>query len=81
MTLTEKLYEGTLPTGWYYFNNGLETYIVLYKNINSKYSILPGIEVQGKVPSLKDVRTLARKLLQTNPDLKEWLEKNYGEYL
>lgn len=28
-----------------------------------------------------DCNTLCNKLLQTNPDLKEWLEKHYGEYL
>lgn len=31
--LTEQLYAGTLPTGHYYFNNGVETYIVLYKKV------------------------------------------------
>jgi hypothetical protein len=110
MTLTEQLYEGTLPTGWYYFNNGVETYIVLYSNANTKYRKLQepsGLTVLGEVPSYEDwkfaqeqlhkegtwyterafknvrkaVRELARKLLQTNPDLEEWLEKNYGEYL
>lgn len=28
-----------------------------------------------------DCRTLARKLLQVKPELREWLEVNYGEYL
>lgn len=28
-----------------------------------------------------DCRTLAQKLLQVKPELKEWLEKHYGEYL
>lgn len=28
-----------------------------------------------------DCITLAQKLLQVKPDLKEWLEKHYGEYL
>jgi hypothetical protein len=28
-----------------------------------------------------DCNTLCNKLLQTNPDLEEWLEKHYGEYL
>jgi len=53
--LTEQLYAGTLPTGHYYFNNGLETYIVLYKNKNSKHLILQepkGLEVLYKVPNM-----------------------------
>ena len=29
----------------------------------------------------KDCRTLAQKLLQVKPELREWLEINYGEYL
>lgn len=28
-----------------------------------------------------DCRTLAKKLLQVKPELREWLEVNYGEYL
>ncbi len=28
-----------------------------------------------------DCRTLVQKLLQVKPELREWLEKNYGEYL
>lgn len=28
-----------------------------------------------------DCRTLAKKLLQVKPELREWLEKHYGEYL
>ena len=108
--LTEQLYSGTLPTGHYYFNNGVETYIVLYKNINSKHLILQepeGLEVLCKVPNYdewkfaqeqlhkegtwyterayknvrKAVRELAKKLLQVKPELREWLEVNYGEYL
>jgi hypothetical protein len=57
MTLTEQLYEGTLPTGWYYFNNGVETYIVLYSNANTKDRKLQepeGITVLCKVPSYED---------------------------
>ena len=29
----------------------------------------------------KDCRALAQKLLQVKPELREWLEVNYGEYL
>lgn len=141
--LTEQLYAGTLPTGHYYFNNCVETYIVLYKNINSKHLILQepeGLKVLCKVPSYEewkaqqnyeehqkkcisiyenkekqhtddaiaynelkesfdliksslysmtkvwnstreDCKTLAQKLLQVKPELREWLEVNYGEYL
>ena len=28
-----------------------------------------------------DCKTLAQKLLQVKPELREWLEVNYGEYL
>ena len=28
-----------------------------------------------------DCQTLAKKLLQVKPELREWLEVNYGEYL
>ena len=126
MTLTEQLYEGTLPTGWYYFNNGHESYIVKYDNINTKHWKLQepeGITVLCKVPTYEEYRnlqhcwveeleengqlkeqqetledaynelvcinanlednckTLAQKLLQVKPKLKEWLEVNFREYL
>jgi hypothetical protein len=150
MTLTEQLYEGTLPTGWYYFNNGVETYIVLYSNANTKDRKLQepsGLTVLGEVPSYEEYIALqsdslaknegaeivaeldgrlkktqklelglrrekikkdteikmlydqlevknnllkayqeaasvfGRKLLQAKPELREWLEKHYGEYL
>lgn len=29
----------------------------------------------------KDCKTLSQKLIQVKPELKEWLEINYGEYL
>ena len=110
--LTEQLYAGTLPTGHYYFNNGVETYIVLYKNINSKHLILQepeGLTVISEVPSYEewkalmdlykeadviikkydkendklktDCKTLSQKLLQVKPELREWLEVNFKEYL
>lgn len=59
--LTEQLYAGTLPTGHYYFNNGVETYIVLYKNINSKHLILQepeGLTVISEVPSCEEWKKL-----------------------
>ena len=28
-----------------------------------------------------DCKTLAQKLLQVKPELRDWLEVNYGEYL
>jgi len=28
-----------------------------------------------------DCRTLAQKLLQVKPEIRDWLEVNYGEYL
>ena len=138
-SLTEQLYAGTLPTGHYYFNNGVETYIVFYKNINSKHLILQepeGLKVLSEVPSYEeyeklnwyagngveenqelkmentklktenkwyseqlneavkkiaklkeqqkltsDCKTLSLKLLQVKPELRGWLEVNYGEYL
>lgn len=123
--LTEQLYAGTLPTGYYYFNNGVETYIVLYKNINTKDRKLQEpswLTVLSKVPSYEewqakleentklktenkwyseqlneavkkidklkeqqkikaDCKTLAKKLLQVKPELREWLEVNFKEYL
>jgi hypothetical protein len=57
MTLTEQLYEGTLPTGWYYFNNGVETYIVLYSNANTKDRKLQepeGLIVLCEVPTYEE---------------------------
>lgn len=54
ISLTEQLYAGTLPTGHYYFNNGVETYIVLYKNINTKDRKTQepsGLTVISEVPS------------------------------
>lgn len=45
-------------------------------------------EVLAPVPSYEchtklktDCHTLAQKLLQVKPELREWLEVNYGEYL
>mgnify|MGYP006988966982 CR=1 FL=1 len=48
----------------------IETYHSQYKALVKQNSKL-----------LEDSQVLTRKLLQTNPDLKEWLEKNYKEYL
>lgn len=157
--LTEQLYAGTLPTGHYYFNNGVETYIVLYSNANTKDMKVQepsGLTVISEVPTYeeweqtqnwadftkdyhelrekleiaeyenaqlkeyerivtsynmkpidyeiacetvnkllyekkaikeentklkKDCKTLAQKLLQVKPELREWLEVNYKEYL
>jgi hypothetical protein len=84
MTLTEQLYEGTLPTGWYYFNNGHESYIVKYDNRNTKHWKLQepeGITVLAEVPTYDDIKNLAKLVLKLSPERKEWLEKHYGEYL
>jgi hypothetical protein len=84
MTLTEQLYEGTLPTGWYYFNNGHESYIVKYDNRNTKHWKLQepeGITVLAEVPTYDDIKALAKLVLKLSPERKEWLEKHYGEYL
>jgi hypothetical protein len=61
MTLTEQLYEGTLPTGWYYFNNGHESYIVKYDNRNTKHWKLQepeGLTVLAEVPSYEEYLSL-----------------------
>jgi trehalose utilization protein len=84
MTLTEQLYEGTLPTGWYYFNNGHESYIVKYDNRNTKHWKLQepeGLTVLAEVPTYDDIKALAKLVLKLSPERKEWLEKHYGEYL
>lgn len=39
------------------------------------------VKSRKKEDLLKDCRTLAQKLLQVKPELKEWLEINYKEYL
>lgn len=64
--LTEQLYDGNLPTGHYYFNNGVETYIVLYSNINTKDRKLQepeGLTVLSKVPSYEE-HTKLKELLK-----------------
>ena len=74
--LTEQLYAGNLPTGHYYFNNGVETYIVLYKNINSKHLILQepsGLTVISGVPSYEEWKAK----LEENIKLKELLKECY----
>jgi len=55
-----------------------------FNNVHMKNDI----EVLEQVPSCKeyiklkaDCKALAQKLLQVNPELKEWLEVNYKEYL
>lgn len=35
----------------------------------------------GNAKLKTDCHTLAQKLLQVKPELREWLEMNYGEYL
>jgi hypothetical protein len=92
MTLTEQLYEGTLPTGWYYFNNGVETYIVLYSNANTKDRKLQepeGITVLCKVPTYEEIVKLKKdfyragveidELTIENTNLKQELEKDKYE--
>lgn len=38
--------------------------------------------LQAEIEKLKtDCKTLAKKLLQVKPELRDWLEVNYGEYL
>jgi hypothetical protein len=84
MTLTEQLYEGTLPTGWYYFNNGHESYIVKYDNINTKHWKLQepeGLKVLAKVPSYEELEEAYGCILHSevlrlkNIQLKKWLEE------
>lgn len=52
-TLTEQYYDGTLPTGFYYFNNGKETYIVMHYH-TEPFICADGITVMDKVPSYEE---------------------------
>jgi hypothetical protein len=75
MTLTEQLYEGTLQTGFYYFNNGAESYIVNYHNLNSKKVKLTepdGLTVLGEVPSYEELKEAYGC---KNIQLMKWLEE------
>lgn len=87
--LTEQLYAGTLPTGHYYFNNGVETYIVLYKNINTKDRKLQepsGLTVLSKVPSYKEWKakleenTKLKELLKEARNVLKMVDTYYGDY-
>ena len=86
--LTEQLYAGTLPTGHYYFNNGVETYIVLYSNANTKDMKMQepsGLTVLSEVPSYdewvylhkarNDAHEIVESLTQENRQLKTFLKK------
>ena len=53
-SLTEKYYDGTLPSGMYYFNNGNETYPVEYRQ-TEPYMCSNGITVLEPVPSYKSL--------------------------
>lgn len=61
--LTKQLYEGTLPTGLYYFYNegNDKSYIKKYHNI--KGFVHPeGLIVLGKVPSFEEYEELKNEL-------------------
>lgn len=77
--LTEQLYAGTLPTGHYYFNNGVETYIVLYSNINTKDRKLQepeGLTVLSKVPSYEEVVKLKKDIYKAGREIDELTIEN-----
>lgn len=58
-----------------------ERIIEKYENIDTWWKA-EYTELKEENNKLKtDYKTLAQKLLQVKPELREWLEVNYGEYL
>lgn len=49
------------------------------EQLNEAVKKIDKLKEQKKPTS--DCKTLAQKLLQVKPELREWLETNYGEYL
>lgn len=77
--LTEQLYAGTLPTGHYYFNNGVETYIVLYSNANTKDRKMQepsGLTVLSEVPSYEEYLSLTYAKEEDEKIIAEYEEEN-----
>lgn len=77
--LTEQLYAGTLPTGHYYFNNGVETYIVLYSNINTKDRKMQepiGLTVLSEVPTYEEVVKLKKDVYKAGREIDELTIEN-----
>lgn len=59
--LTKQLYEGTLPSGNYYFNNGKTNYLIHYVNVKG-FPEPKGLIVLCKAPSYEEYIDLKEKL-------------------
>lgn len=60
-TLTEQYYDGTLPSGYYYFNNGHNIYPVEHHQTTQKLCV-DGIKVMDKVQEYEEYVELLEKL-------------------
>lgn len=60
-TLTEQYYEGTLPSGHYYFNNGHNTYPVEHHQTTPQLCV-DGIRVVDKVPEYDQFAGISKKV-------------------
>lgn len=60
-TLTEQYYDGTLPTDYYYFNNGHITYPVEHHQTTPPLRI-DGIKVVCKIPEYEEYVELLEKI-------------------
>ena len=73
--LTEQYKTGTLPNGFYYFDNGKNQYIVDYHNIKG-FGGLEGVKVIAEVPSYKEWQTTLRHNKALDRDINNIIEMN-----
>lgn len=73
-TLTEQYYDGTLPSGFYYFNNGNATYTVVHYQTES-YLCANGITVVDKVPSYDEYQDLIQQNVNQESAIETYIER------
>ena len=72
--LTKKYYNGTLPSGHYYFNNGNETYTVEHRQAG-RYCLPSGITVVDPVPSYEEYQDIIQQNVNQESAIETYIEQ------